>query len=87
MVSKRPQQQGQDKKQTEKKGKEKLEERRPRQNYEQVGLQEAPHLQDLKQNHFENAKSKNSKKEFFFNRKSKGRKIKPLKTEVDQAMV
>jgi hypothetical protein len=36
-----------------------------------VGLQEAPHLQDLKQNHFENAKSGISKKEFFFNRKSR----------------
>jgi hypothetical protein len=32
----------------------------------QVGLQEAPHLQDLKQNHFENAKKGNSKQEFFF---------------------
>jgi hypothetical protein len=26
-----------------------------------VSLQKAPHLQDLKQNHFENAKSENSK--------------------------
>ncbi len=33
---------------------------------EQVGLQEAPHLHDLKQNHSENAKSGNSKQEFFF---------------------
>jgi hypothetical protein len=33
-----------------------------------VGFQEAPHLQDLKQNHFENAKSGNSKKEFFLNK-------------------
>jgi hypothetical protein len=30
------------------------------------GLQEAPHLQDPKQNHSENAKSGNSKQEFFF---------------------
>jgi hypothetical protein len=29
--------------------------------YEQVGFQEAPHLQDPKQNHSENAKSGNSK--------------------------
>jgi hypothetical protein len=34
--------------------------------YEQVGLQKAPHLQDPKQNHSENAKSRNSKQEFFF---------------------
>jgi hypothetical protein len=34
-----------------------------------VGLQEAPHLQDLKQNHFAN--SGISKKEFFFNQKSR----------------
>jgi hypothetical protein len=32
--------------------------------YEQVGLQKAPHLQDPKQNHSENAKSRNSKQEF-----------------------
>ncbi len=31
-----------------------------------MGLQEAPHLQDPKQNHFEDAKSGNSKQEFFF---------------------
>jgi hypothetical protein len=31
-----------------------------------VGLQEAPHLHDPKQNHSENAKSGNSKQEFFF---------------------
>jgi hypothetical protein len=31
-----------------------------------VGLQEAPHLHDPKQNHSENAKSENSKHEFFF---------------------
>jgi hypothetical protein len=36
-----------------------------------VGLQEALDLQDLKQNHFQKAKSGNSKKEFFFNRKSR----------------
>jgi hypothetical protein len=30
------------------------------------GLQKAPHLQDMKQNHSENAKSRNSKQEFFF---------------------
>jgi hypothetical protein len=34
--------------------------------YEQVGLQKAPNLQDPKQNHSENAKSRNSKQEFFF---------------------
>jgi hypothetical protein len=32
---------------------------------EQVGLQEAPHLQDS-QNHSENSKSRSSKEEFFF---------------------
>jgi hypothetical protein len=42
-ASNRPQQQGQDKKQTDRKGKEKLEERTTGKNYEQVGLQEAPH--------------------------------------------
>ena len=36
------------------------------QEQEQVGLQEAPHLHDPKQNHSENAKSGNSKQEFFF---------------------
>ncbi len=35
------------------------------QEQEQVGLQEAPHLHDPKQNHSENAKSRNSKQEFF----------------------
>jgi hypothetical protein len=39
-----------------------------RKDYEQVGLQEAPHLQDPKQNHSENAKSGNSKQEFFSNK-------------------
>jgi hypothetical protein len=48
-----------------KREKEKLKERTPREDYEQVGLQEAPHLQDSKQNHFENAKGRNSKQEFF----------------------
>ncbi len=57
LASNRPQQQGQDKKQTDRKGKEKLKERTTGKNYEQVGLQEAPHLQDLKQNHFENSES------------------------------
>jgi hypothetical protein len=33
--------------------------------YEQLGLQEAPHLQEPKQNHSENAKSGNSKSRFF----------------------
>ncbi len=68
LASNRPQQQQQDKKQTDRKGKEKLKERTTGKNYEQVGLQEAPHLQDLKQNHFESSKSGNSKKEFFFNK-------------------
>jgi hypothetical protein len=49
LASNRPQQQGQDKKQTNRKGKEKLKERTTGTNYEQVVLQEAPHLQDLKQ--------------------------------------
>jgi hypothetical protein len=65
LASNRPQQEGEDKKQTDRKGKEKLKERTTGKNYEQVGLQEAPHLQNLKQNHFENSKSGNSKKEFF----------------------
>ncbi len=47
-------------------GKEILKEKTIRKDYEQVGLQKAPHLQDLKQNHFENARSENSKREFFF---------------------
>jgi cobalamin biosynthesis Co2+ chelatase CbiK len=47
------------------KGKEKLNERRTGKEYEHVGLQEAPHLQDPKQNHFENVKSRNSKKGIF----------------------
>ncbi len=42
--------------------KEKLKEWTPREDYEQAGLQEAPHLQDPKQNHFENVKSGDSKK-------------------------
>jgi hypothetical protein len=65
LASNRPQQEGEDKKQTDRKGKERLKERTTGKNYEQVGLQEAPHLQNLKQNHFENSKSGNSKKEFF----------------------
>jgi hypothetical protein len=68
LASNGPQQEGQDRKQTNRKGKEKPKERTTGKNYEQVGLQEAPHLQDPKQNHFENAISGNSKKEFFFNR-------------------
>jgi hypothetical protein len=41
-----------DKKQTDRqKGQEKLKERRTGKDYEQVGLQEAPHLQHPKQNH------------------------------------
>jgi hypothetical protein len=65
LASNRPQQQGQDKKTDRQKGKRKTEGKDNRKNYEQVGLQEAPHLQDLKQNHFENSKSGNSKKEIF----------------------
>jgi hypothetical protein len=61
-----PEQQRQDKKKTNRKGKEKLDKRTTWKNYEQVSLQKAPHLQDLKQNHFENAKSKNSKKGIYF---------------------
>jgi hypothetical protein len=52
LASNRPQQQRQDKKQTNRKGKEKLKERTTGKNYEQVGLQEAPHLQDPKQKSF-----------------------------------
>jgi hypothetical protein len=65
LASNRPQQQWQDK-ETKKvrKGKEKLKERTNRERL--VGLQKAPHLQDMKQNHSENAKSGNSKQEFFF---------------------
>jgi hypothetical protein len=33
-----------------------------------MGLQEAPHLQDLKQNHSANAKSRNSKQDFSLKR-------------------
>jgi hypothetical protein len=36
-----------------------------------VGLQEAHHLQDLKQNHFASAESRISKKEFFVDQKSR----------------
>jgi len=35
-----------------------------------VGLQEAPQLQDPKQNLSENTKSGNSKNEFFFNKET-----------------
>jgi hypothetical protein len=91
LPSNRPQQQEQDKKRLTEREK-KTTERTTAKNYEQVGLQEAPHLQDLKQNHFANAKSRISKKEFSLigkaeKQKSRGRKTKPLKTEVDQAMV
>jgi hypothetical protein len=41
------------------------EDKEQEQEQEQVGLQEAPHLHDPKQNHSENAKSRNSKQEFF----------------------
>jgi len=44
LASNRPRQQGQDKKQTDRKGKEKLKERTTGKNYEQFALQEAPHL-------------------------------------------
>jgi hypothetical protein len=37
-----------------------------------VGLEEAPHLQDPKQKQFENAKSRNSKQEIFFNKQPSG---------------
>jgi hypothetical protein len=67
LASNRPHNKDRTKKQR-KKGKEKLKERRTGKDYEHVGLQEAPHLQDPKQNHFENVKSGDSKKEFFFNK-------------------
>ncbi len=70
LASNKPQQQRQEKNRLTQKGKEKLKDRRIGKDYEQVGLQEAPHLQDLKQNHFENAGSKNSFLEFFFNKQS-----------------
>jgi hypothetical protein len=43
--------------QTDKKEKQNLKERSAGKNNEQVGLQEASHLQDSKQNHSENSKS------------------------------
>ncbi len=48
-----------------KREKAKLKERTPTEDYEQVGLQEAPHLQDSKQNHFENAKGRIPNRNFF----------------------
>jgi hypothetical protein len=68
LASNRPKQQGKDKKPTNTKGKEKLQERTTWKNYEQVGLQDTPQLQDPKQNLSENAKSGNSKNELFFNK-------------------
>jgi hypothetical protein len=68
LASNRPQQQGQGKKHTDRKGKEKLKERTTGKNYEQVGLQEAPQLQDPKKNLSEDTKSGNSKSEFLFNK-------------------
>jgi hypothetical protein len=51
LASNRPQQQGQDKKtKNDRKGKEKLRKKQTGKDYKQVGLQEAPHLQDPKQN-------------------------------------
>jgi hypothetical protein len=66
LASDRPQRQ--DRKQTNRERKEKLKERTTGKNYEQVGLQEVPQLQDPKQNLSENTKSGNSKNEFFFNK-------------------
>jgi hypothetical protein len=51
---------------TRQRNKERQKGKRTGKDEEQVGLQEAPHLHDPKQNHSENAKSKNSKQEFFF---------------------
>jgi hypothetical protein len=48
-----------------------------------MGLQAAPHLQELKQNHFANAKRNFSVIRKAEKKKSRGRKTKPLKTEVD----
>jgi hypothetical protein len=54
LPSNRPQQEGQETNRPtdRQKGQEKLRERRTGKDYEQVGLQEAPHLQHLKQNNF-----------------------------------
>ncbi len=70
LASNRPQQEGQETNRLtdRQKGQEKLKERRTGKAYEQVGLQEVPHLQHPKQNNFKNTKSGNSKKEFFFNK-------------------
>ncbi len=70
LSSNRPQQQGQETNRPpdQQKGQEELKERRTGKDYEQVGLQEAPHIQHPKQNNFKNTKNGNSKKEFFFNK-------------------
>jgi hypothetical protein len=60
LASNRPHNEDQTKKQR------KTERERTGEDKEPVGLQEATHLQDLKQNHSANAKSGNSKQEFFF---------------------
>jgi hypothetical protein len=67
LASNRPQQEGQEKNRSTERER-KLKERRTGKDYEHVGLQEAPHLQDPKQNHFENVKSRNFKQEVFFNK-------------------
>jgi hypothetical protein len=51
---------------TRQRNKERQKGKRTGKDKEQAGLQEAPHLHDPKQNHSENAKSRNSKQEFFF---------------------
>jgi len=62
LASNRPHNKDQTKKQRKTERERKLKERRTGKDYEHVGLQEAPHLQDPKQNHFENVKSGDSKK-------------------------
>ncbi len=66
LTSNRPQQQSQDKERRKGKRKTKGKDKQGKTINKWVGLQEATHLQDPKQNHSENAKSRNSKQEFFF---------------------
>jgi hypothetical protein len=66
LASNRPHNEDQTKKQR------KTERERTGEDKEQVGLHEAPHLPDPKQNHSENAKSRNSKQEFFIKNQPSG---------------
>jgi hypothetical protein len=67
LAGNRPQQQRQDKRNKERqKGTRKTKGKDKQGKTKNKWAQEARHLQDLKQNHSENAKSGNSKQEFFF---------------------